>query len=96
MRFIDSEQYSFMKFVNAADNLHAFPSTAIQVSSDRRAVLFFPVVEAPLVSPLAPDAELLFVAELDWPAAPQPSVAPVSPGAAWEMEPAEVQEVSQA
>jgi len=69
--------------VDAADNLHVFPSIAAQVSSDCRAVLFFPVVEASSVSLPAPDAETPFGAALDWLVAPRAWVAPVSAGAAW-------------
>jgi hypothetical protein len=70
--------------VNAADNLHAFPSIAAQVSSARWAVVFSPVVEALSVSLPAPDAETPFAAELDWQAAPRASAAQVSARAAGE------------
>jgi hypothetical protein len=81
--FISSTQI----FVHAADNLHAFRS-ANQISSDRRAVLFFPV-EASLVSPPALDAEPPFGAEVDWLAAPRASAAQVLAGAAWWVSPAQ-------
>jgi len=68
--------------VNAADNLHAFPSIAAQVSSARWAVVFSPAVEALSVSLPAPDAEAPFAAELDWQAAPRASAAQVSARAA--------------
>ena len=69
--------------MNAADNLHAFPYLSSQVSSDRRAVLFFPKVEASSVLLPAPGAETPFGAAPDWPAAPRALVAPVLAGAAW-------------
>ena len=58
------------------------PSTVGQVSSAPQAVLFSPVAEAFSVSLLALDAEVVFAEEVDWPAAPPASAAPVLAGAA--------------